>query len=177
MHTPIIMGGPGSLSIKESIKLWFGFAKKSYINFIIVLSLIVVYSTVAAITLPVYAVYLLFYLYKLKVTDDNYAIIVETGDSRSQLIWLIHYILWAEPNIRAFDTARILRSLRSKRPSGHLKRLMWLRFQAFVFVRLTSIPYVYIKHINFWVLSLDREHFPNREERDWLLRVYTSYEF
>jgi predicted transcriptional regulator len=112
------------LSIEESIKLWFRFAKKSYVNFTIVLSLIVVYSTVSIITLPIYAAHLLFYLYKLKVTGDNYVIVVETGDSRSQIIWLTYYILWAEPNIRAFDTASILRSLRDRRPSGHLERLV-----------------------------------------------------
>lgn len=113
------------------------------------MSLLIIYSTASVVSLPVYLCSLALYVYRLTKSGDTYVLVIRVGSFESQAFWFLRYVLWAEPSLRAFSTARALRSARSRPTSGQLRLLLWLRLQAYVFSRLTSIPYLYIKHINF----------------------------
>lgn len=146
------------LTFKDSLQIWWHFAKQSRRCGFALSLLLVMYSTVAIFSTPLFLLWLAYYFSLTFVFKKRTSLQIDGLPINKPFSSIIWFLIVIEPRLRAIDIIDMVSSanLRGAKYKGmsYVKLLVKARLVGWLFYNVTSIPFVYVKHINLWISLL-----------------------
>jgi hypothetical protein len=154
-----IMNCGFGFTLKDSIKVWWRFAKRSKRSSLILFTLLVTYSIAAVFATPLFLFWLSYYSALIFIFKGEYSLQLKGKPIKRPLVSLLWFLIVIEPRLRAIDSIEAARDAHSRKLGykniSYVRLLVKARLIGWLFYNITAIPFTYVKHLNLWVLLMD----------------------